>query len=111
MTLFVCKKNTSSVIMVRMYPSRYPRRDLPDVALLFGEDRNAEVAELNQGDWVEFEATMTAHGHRGNPEVLMLWHVKVVPKPVPLSSTPGRGAKDSHVDQEAAKKPSPVIAT
>ena len=28
-----------------------------------------QVAELNPGDWVEFEASMTAHGHRGDPEV------------------------------------------
>jgi len=75
--------------MARMYPSRYPRRDLPDIALLFGEDLNVEVAELNPGDWVEFEGTMTAHGHRGDPEVMILWHIKTIPKPSPLSSTPG----------------------
>jgi hypothetical protein len=87
--------HTKSVVMVRMYPPRFPRRDLPDVALLFGEERNAEVAELNPGDWIEFEATMTAHGHRGDPEVLTLWHIETKKKPEPLSSTPGRPANIS----------------
>merc|ERR1719433_2317567 len=68
--------HTKSIVMVRMYPSRYPRREFPDVGLLFSENLNAEVAELNPGDWVEFEATMMVHGHRGDPEVMMLWHVK-----------------------------------
>jgi len=77
---------TKSVVMVRMHPPRYPRRDIPDVALLFGEERNKEVAELNPGDWVEFEATMTAHGHRGDPEVMVLWHVKPQAKPKDLPS-------------------------
>jgi hypothetical protein len=77
---------TKSVVMVRMYPQRFPRRDLPDVALLFGESLNPEVGELNQGDWVQFEATMAAHGHRGDPEVMMLWHVRKVERPSPLSS-------------------------
>merc|ERR1719473_1312904 len=61
-----------------MDPARYPRRDIPDIALLFGEERNEEVAELNPGDWVEFEASMVAHGHRGDPEVMVLWHIKTV---------------------------------
>mmetsp|Transcript_14796 Transcript_14796/g.30080 ORF Transcript_14796/g.30080 Transcript_14796/m.30080 type:complete len:230 (+) Transcript_14796:196-885(+) len=72
---------TKSVLMVKMYPQRYSRRDLPDVALLFGEDRNMEVAVLNPGDWVEFEATMTAHGYRGDPEVMTLWKIDQVAKP------------------------------
>eukprot|EP00928_Gymnodinium_smaydae_P017966 TRINITY_DN16849_c0_g1_i1.p1 TRINITY_DN16849_c0_g1~~TRINITY_DN16849_c0_g1_i1.p1 ORF type:complete len:398 (+),score=82.71 TRINITY_DN16849_c0_g1_i1:183-1376(+) len=83
--------HTKSIVLVRMYPSRYPRRDHPDVGLLFGENLNAEVAELNPGDWVQFEATMAAHGHRGDPEVMMLWHIKVVPKPSPLSSSAALG--------------------
>jgi len=79
---------TKSVVMVRMYPQRFPRREIPDVALLFGEDRNKEVSDLVVGDWIEFEATMTSHGSRGDPEVMMMWHVGVAQKPHPLSSTP-----------------------
>jgi hypothetical protein len=79
---------TKSVVMVKMYPARYPKRDSPDVALLFGEDRNREVGELMPGDWVEFEATMTAHGYRGDPEIMSLWHIKKIDKrPDPLSSS------------------------
>lgn len=81
---------TKSVIMVRMYPSRFPRRDsLPDVALLFSEAQNKEISELEPNDWVEFEATMTLHGFRGDPELMTLWHVKKVDRPNPLSSSPG----------------------
>lgn len=87
---------TKSVMMMRMYPSRFPRRDVPDVALLFGEEVNEEVAELVPGDWVEFEATMTAHGFRGDPEVMTLWHVKKVPQPTPLSSSGGLGRHSHH---------------
>jgi len=78
--------HAKSVVMVRMSPPRYPRRDGPDVALLFTQERNAEVAAINPGDWVEFEATMTGHGHRGDPEVMMLWHVATAPKPHPVIS-------------------------
>jgi len=70
--------HAKSVVMVRMNPPRNPRRDIPDIALLFSDDKNAEVSPLNKGDIVEFEATMTAHGHRGDPEVMALWHIKQV---------------------------------
>lgn len=96
-----------SVVMVRMYPQRFPRRDAPDVALLFGEDLNNEVALLNPNDWLEFEATMTAHGHRGDPEVMMLWHVRVIPRPSPLSSSAGH--MDQHENQATKQVPVPVI--
>lgn len=80
---------TKSILMVNMYPQRFPRREVSDVALIFGDDLNTEVALLNVGDWLEFEATMTAHGYHGDPEVMTLWHVKVIPKPSPLSSSAG----------------------
>jgi hypothetical protein len=89
---------TKSVVMVRMYPSRFPRRDLPDVALLFGDSLNKEIAELNPGDWVEFEATMTLHGYRGDPELMTLWHVKSIPRPEPLLSS--AGSSKSHLQQD-----------
>lgn len=84
---------TKSVVMVKMYPQRYPRRDMPDVALLFSEDRNAEVGTLEPGEWVEFEATMAAHGYRGDPEVMMLWHISGAQRPSPLASSPGGSAR------------------
>jgi len=97
---------TKSVVLVRMYPPRFPRRDIPDVALLFGEDRNSEVGELNPGDWVEFEATMSGHGHRGDPEVMMLWKIGVVTRPSPLSSSAGSTHHDTddhdHVNVSAS---------
>jgi len=94
---------TKSVVMVRMYPQRFPRRDMPDIALLFGEERNREVSELNVGDWVSFEATMTSHGHRGDPEVMMMWHVAVAPKPSPLMSSPSLHAiEGGHGDDAEA---------
>uniref|UniRef100_A0A7S2PQ32 LITAF domain-containing protein n=1 Tax=Zooxanthella nutricula TaxID=1333877 RepID=A0A7S2PQ32_9DINO len=82
---------TKSVMMVKMYPPRFKTRqgDHPDIALLFGEDRNKEVASLSQGDWIEFEATMSAHGYRGDPEVMTLWHVAKAERPSPLSSSAG----------------------
>merc|ERR1711994_968446 len=80
---------TKSVILVHMYPSRYKREGIPDIALLFGDERNAEVAVLKPDDWIEFEATMSAHGHRGDPEVMTLWHVAAMPRPSPLSSSAG----------------------
>mmetsp|Transcript_78969 Transcript_78969/g.231816 ORF Transcript_78969/g.231816 Transcript_78969/m.231816 type:complete len:439 (-) Transcript_78969:117-1433(-) len=95
---------TKSVLMVKMHPQRYPRRDLPDVALLFGEDRNMEVAVLNPGDWVEFEATMTAHGYRGDPEVMSLWKIKEVTRPSPLSSSPGAASHHSAYDGHEEEK-------
>lgn len=79
---------TKSIILVKMYPPRFAKRASPDVALLFGDELNAEVALLNQGDWVEFEGTVHMHGQRGEPEVLALYQVSSLPKPVPLSSTP-----------------------
>lgn len=85
----VLSMHTKSVVMVQMYPPRHPRRDIPDVALLFDEALDMEVAVLNPGDWVEFEATMTAHGHRGDPEVMTLWHIGQSPRPEPLSSSGG----------------------
>lgn len=86
--------HAKSVIMVRMHPQRYlHQQDLPDVALLFSDDKNSEVAPLNKGDWIEFEATMTAHGHRGDPEVMMLWDVKKATKPdIPSSSAGSHGS-------------------
>jgi len=94
---------TKSVVLVRMYPPRYTRGELPDVALLFGEDRNSEVADLFPGDWVEFEATMTARGHRGDPEVMLLWHVKKVPKPMPPSSSAGRKSGNGTASSQRGK--------
>lgn len=84
--LFVRTKN---VIMIQMYPPRYKGRrgEHPDVAILFGEERNKEVAVLNPGDWVEFEATMSAHGYRGDPEVMVLWRIAPAPRPSPVSSS------------------------
>eukprot|EP00927_Polykrikos_kofoidii_P001026 TRINITY_DN10372_c0_g1_i2.p1 TRINITY_DN10372_c0_g1~~TRINITY_DN10372_c0_g1_i2.p1 ORF type:complete len:421 (+),score=67.85 TRINITY_DN10372_c0_g1_i2:157-1419(+) len=102
--------HTKSVVMMRMYPARYPRRDLPDVALLFGEDLNPEVAELNPGDWVEFEATMTAHGHRGDPEVMALWHIRKKEKPSPLSSTPGGKHQQELKHKQSDQEPKPKSA-
>merc|ERR1711972_713960 len=75
----------------KMYPPRFKSRDNPDVALLFGEDKNVEVAELMPGDWVEFEATMSAHGYRGDPEIMTLWHIRKVQRPDPLSSSAHAG--------------------
>merc|ERR1712048_225626 len=72
-----------------------------DVALLFGEERNNEVAALNQGDWVEFEATMTAHGYRGDPEVMTLWHIKNITRPSPLSSSAGMVSHHNASELEA----------
>jgi len=77
---------TKSVVMVRMNPPRHSRGDLPDVALLFGEERFREVAALNPGDWVNFEATMQAHGYRGDPEVMTMWHIAAVKRPSLLGS-------------------------
>lgn len=109
---------TKSVVMVRMYPQRFPRRDIPDVVLLFGEDRNREVSELAVGDWIEFEATMTSHGHRGDPEVMMMWHVALAPRPAPLSSTPSRAAIEAGrsnaaeaAELEASESPSDSAAS
>uniref|UniRef100_A0A7S1ACG2 LITAF domain-containing protein n=1 Tax=Noctiluca scintillans TaxID=2966 RepID=A0A7S1ACG2_NOCSC len=68
---------TKSLLFIRMNPPRYALRDAPDVALLFGEDLFLEVAKLNPGDWVQFEATLQHHGERGDPTVLALWHVAV----------------------------------
>jgi len=81
---------TKSVMMVQMYPSRYKIRygEHPDIALLFGDEHFHEVAELMPGDWIQFEATMSAHGFRGDPEVMVLWHVEKADKPHPLLSTP-----------------------
>jgi len=97
--LFVRTKN---VVMVQMYPARYKDRrgEHPDVALLFGEERNKEVSSLNPGDWIEFEATMSAHGYRGDPEVMILWHIASAPRPSPLSSSAGALGHHDHVDHE-----------
>jgi len=91
---------TKSVLMVRMYPSRFPRRDLPDIALLFSENLNKEISELSPGDWVQFEATMTLHGYRGDPELMTLWHIQKVERPSPLSS--------SGHSQQAVEEPKPI---
>lgn len=103
---------TKSVLMVRMYPSRFPRRDLPDVALLFSDSLNKEIAELSPGDWVEFEATMTLHGYRGDPELMTLWHIQKVERPVPLSSSAGHSHKSledpSHPNRQQKEAPKVV---
>eukprot|EP00933_Yihiella_yeosuensis_P065734 TRINITY_DN69700_c0_g1_i1.p1 TRINITY_DN69700_c0_g1~~TRINITY_DN69700_c0_g1_i1.p1 ORF type:complete len:402 (-),score=70.70 TRINITY_DN69700_c0_g1_i1:55-1260(-) len=99
---------TKSVIMVRMYPSRFPHRDLPDIALLFGDSLNKEVADLNPGDWVEFEATLSVHGYRGDPELMTLWHVKTLEKPDPLSSSGGNRLAEG--SKPADDRPKPVEA-
>lgn len=67
--------HTKCIMLVKMEPSRFPTRDYPDVALLFGEERNKDVANLAPGDLIEFEGTMAAHGRRGDPEVMILWSV------------------------------------
>merc|ERR1719277_659669 len=84
--------------MLKMYPTRYKGRrgDNADIAVLFGEERNKEVAALNPGDWVEFEATMSAHGYRGDPEVMVLWHIAPIPRPSPLSSSAGALSAPEH---------------
>merc|ERR1740121_1005277 len=91
---------TKNVVMLQMYPARYKGRrgEHPDVAVLFGEDHNKEVSDLSPGDWVEFEATMSAHGYRGDPEVMILWHIAKAPRPSPLSSSAGAlgGHHDEH---------------
>jgi len=99
---------TKSVIMVRMYPSRFPRRDLPDVALLFSDAQNKEIAELMPGDWVQFEATMTLHGYRGDPELMTLWHIKKVEKPNPLASSPGHNSAASQIEEGKPEVPAAV---
>jgi len=79
-----------SVIMVRMYPQRFQRQVFsisPDLALLFDEDRYEEVATLEPGSWVEFEAKMLSRGHRGDPEVMMLYYVGLAARPSPLDSS------------------------
>jgi len=101
---------TKSTMAVRMYPQRFPRRDYPDVELLFPEDRNKEVAVLNPGDWIEFEATMLQHGHRGDPEIMMLWHVNVAPKPSPLSSAPLDGIQSIAGDSTNSTVDKPLHA-
>merc|ERR1719421_279623 len=73
--------HTKSVLLVRMHPTRYPTRDYPDIALLFGEERNKDVANFAPGDWIEFEATMSVHGRRGEPEVMTLWGARAAKKP------------------------------
>jgi len=92
---------TKSVVMVKMSPPRFPRRDMPDVALIFGEERNPEVGTLEPGDWVEFEATMIAHGFRGDPEVMSLWHVGTIPRP----SLTGRATGGSGSSNDDISKP------
>eukprot|EP00429_Kryptoperidinium_foliaceum_P064181 CAMPEP_0176062950 /NCGR_PEP_ID=MMETSP0120_2-20121206/31394_1 /TAXON_ID=160619 /ORGANISM="Kryptoperidinium foliaceum, Strain CCMP 1326" /LENGTH=357 /DNA_ID=CAMNT_0017396521 /DNA_START=87 /DNA_END=1157 /DNA_ORIENTATION=+ len=91
---------TKNVAMVQMYPPRYRQRrgEHPDVALLFGDERNREIASLSPGDWVEFEATMSAHGFRGDPEVMILWHIKKLPRPDPPSSSAGAQSHHPHAD-------------
>jgi hypothetical protein len=79
--------HTKSVLMVQMYPPRYPHHDHPDIAILFGESQNELVADLAPGDWIEFEATMAAKGYRGDPEVMMLWRTKVKPRPKDLKTS------------------------
>mmetsp|Transcript_30355 Transcript_30355/g.66451 ORF Transcript_30355/g.66451 Transcript_30355/m.66451 type:complete len:501 (-) Transcript_30355:121-1623(-) len=85
MDIFLLK--TKSLVMVRMFPPRFQRRDGPDLALLFSDDLNWAVAEVNPGDWVEFEATMQAHGRSGDPEVMSLWHIRPVEKPLSMLSS------------------------
>lgn len=102
--------HAKSVVMIRMDPPRYPRRDLPDIALLFSEDRNSEVAPLMKGDKVDFEATMTAHGNRGDPEVMALWHIKQAAttsqsSPAPESSSPAPAPRKA----PAPVTPAPVV--
>lgn len=104
---------TKSVLMVRMYPSRFPRRDLPDVALLFSDSLNKEISELSPGDWVEFEATMTLHGYRGDPELMTLWHIQKVDRPSPLSSS-GHSQRaveepEQKMQKDAKEPPAPKV--
>jgi len=91
---------TKSVVMIQMYPARYKNRrgDHPDVAVLFGDERNKEVGDVMPGDWVEFEATMSAHGYRGDPEVMVLWHIAKKERPDPLSSSAGTESHHPHED-------------
>lgn len=92
---------TKSVAMVQMFPPRYKTRrgDHPDVALLFGEEHFAEVSELMPGDWVEFEATMSAHGYRGDPEIMVLWRISKKERPNPPSSSAGAESPEHHGDE------------
>lgn len=91
---------TKSVVMVKMSPPRFPRRDMPDIALIFGEERNPEVGTLEPGDWVEFEATMIAHGFRGDPEVMSLWHIGTIPRPKLMGgSLGGSGGGDDSISK------------
>lgn len=109
---------TKPMVMVSMYPPRYPNRELVDIALLFNEALNVEVAELNPDDWVEFQATMAAHGHRGDPEVMTLQHIKVITKPSfhkdlagPGRHTPGLNEIDKNrKDEEVVVGNSTVVA-
>merc|ERR1712216_884234 len=75
----------------------------------FGEDLNKEVAVLSPGDWVEFEATMLQHGHRGDPEIMMLWHVSIAPKPSPLSSSASGGFASQETKSPHLKPGSSII--
>eukprot|EP00435_Cladocopium_sp_Y103_P061882 s945_g23.t1 len=102
---------TKSVLMVRMYPSRFPRRDLPDIALLFSDSLNKEISELSPGDWVEFEATMTLHGYRGDPELMTLWHIQKVDRPSPLSSSghSQRAVEDKPEQKRQKEPPAPKV--
>merc|ERR1719316_212965 len=79
MEIFIWR--TRSILSLRMVPSRFRLRDGPDIVLLFGEEHNHEVANMSPGDWIEFEATMAAHGRRGDPEVMMLWSAKAAKRP------------------------------
>eukprot|EP00746_Dinoflagellata_sp_MGD_P075109 gnl/MRDRNA2_/MRDRNA2_30256_c0_seq1.p1 gnl/MRDRNA2_/MRDRNA2_30256_c0~~gnl/MRDRNA2_/MRDRNA2_30256_c0_seq1.p1 ORF type:complete len:364 (-),score=44.50 gnl/MRDRNA2_/MRDRNA2_30256_c0_seq1:202-1293(-) len=83
---------TKSVLFVKMFPTRLSFHDDPDISLLFGEERNKDVANFMPGDWIEFEGTMNAVGYRGEPQVMTLWGAKAAERPenltVTLSSLP-----------------------
>lgn len=99
---------TKSLVLLNMRPPRYARLDLADIVLIFDDERYKEVSILNIGDWVDFEATMLAHGHRGDPEVMALWHIAPIKKAIGADGEDDSGALHGVDNRSDARTASPL---
>eukprot|EP00929_Paragymnodinium_shiwhaense_P081044 TRINITY_DN42324_c0_g1_i2.p1 TRINITY_DN42324_c0_g1~~TRINITY_DN42324_c0_g1_i2.p1 ORF type:complete len:140 (+),score=32.25 TRINITY_DN42324_c0_g1_i2:199-618(+) len=88
--------------MLRMVPARHggnPKLAMPDLAIAFGEEQTADVAALQPGDWVKFDATMLEHRRREEADIMLLRSIAVVGSLVEANETVW---EDLMVDSDSA---------
>ncbi|KAH0472039.1 MAG: uncharacterized protein KVP18_003532 [Porospora cf. gigantea A] len=64
-----------NILYMLMEPHQMQKAFSPDIAIVFDKAHNSEIADLQAGDMVQFDATMVELGKRGHPHLAFLWEI------------------------------------